>query len=168
MDLRRSAAATPSTAREKPAFWMIHWIVSTREGGGSLGLDGTSTRGAELAGSTRGADPAGSTPAKVRAVHRPTGTKDRQTTLSVATTKPPELTRSRSKAALSKIPAEEKQTAERRRLRDGPKGVEKHSVSKPSDPELARCREEAWHLYLGSEQIEMGTPEDPADHLEHP
>ena len=135
--ISRSQAATLATAQEKPAFRTRRWIVSTSESGGSLFLDGTSACGAE---------PAGSTPAEVRVVHRPTGTKDRQTTLSVATTEPPELTRALLKATLSTIPAEEEQMAGRRRLRDGPKGVERHPASKPSDQELARCREEAWHL----------------------
>ena len=66
--------------------------------------------------------------------------------------------RALSKAELSTIPAEEKQTVENYKLRDGPNGV----ASKPSDPELARCT--VWRkLGIGpsGKEIEMGTPKTP-------
>ena len=41
MERLRSAAVTRTTYLEKPAFRIKSWTMSTREVGGSLGLDGT-------------------------------------------------------------------------------------------------------------------------------
>ena len=115
---------------------MRRWITSMRESGGSLGLDGTSAREAE---------PISSTPVEVRVVRWPTGTKDRRTTFSVATTAPPEPTRALSKEALSTIPAESEQMEGGQRPKDGPKDNKMRPASTQLDLEPARCIEEAWY-----------------------
>ena len=57
---------TRSTTLKKPTFRTRRWITSTGEAVGSLGLDGTTVRGA---------GPASSTPAEVGVVRPPTGRK---------------------------------------------------------------------------------------------
>ena len=52
MECLRSATTTFATTLENPACLTSRWITSTREGGGSLDLDETSTRGAGPADST--------------------------------------------------------------------------------------------------------------------
>ena len=91
------------------------------------------------------AGPASSTPAEVRVVHRPTGMKDRQTTLSVATTAPPERTRTLAKDVFSTRPASAEQTEARHRPRGGPKDAGTCPISMPLDPEPVRRIEEAWY-----------------------
>ena len=80
----RSEAATRATFLEKPAFWMRRWITSTREDGGSRGLDGTFSCVAGQEGSTL---------AEAREVHLSTVTEGLQTTPSGATAEPTKLTR---------------------------------------------------------------------------
>ena len=86
-------------------------------------------------------------------VRQPTGTKDQQTTVSVATTTSPEP-RALLKAAFLTILAEAEKTAGKHRLRDGPKDAEKHPASTPLDLDLVRCREEDWYgIRQSGEQI---------------
>ena len=67
---------TCAASLEKPAFRVRCWTTSMSEVGGSLGLCGTSARGAA---------PVDSTPAEGRAVQQTTGTRSRRTTLSGGT-----------------------------------------------------------------------------------
>ena len=100
-------------------------------------------------------------------IRRPTGTKDQRTTLSAATTGPPELTRGLSKAELSIIPAKEEQTEERRKQRLVPRLLK--SVLLPSHwiQNWGDAQKQLGILPSGK-KVEMGPPEDPADHLEYP